>query len=68
MSDMKSFMQDSNLLVFMMEVASASGMLVHFYQTTQHNNPEDRYLQITIFVLWKPLSYFIAYAAGDLNH
>jgi hypothetical protein len=28
-----------------MEAASTSEMLVNFYQTTQHNNPEDSHLQ-----------------------
>jgi hypothetical protein len=51
----------------MMEVASASEMLLYFYHATQHNNPEHRHLQIIIFVLWKPLSYFITYAASNLN-
>jgi hypothetical protein len=28
----------------MMEAAKSSGMLVNFYQTTLHNNPEDSHL------------------------
>jgi uncharacterized membrane protein len=31
----------------MMEAANTSEMLINFYQTTNHKNPEDSHLQLT---------------------
>jgi hypothetical protein len=35
-------------ITLMMEALRISEMLVNFYQTTWHNNPEDSHLQFTI--------------------
>jgi hypothetical protein len=36
----------ASIIALMMEAANTSEMLVTFYQTTWHNNPEDYHLQI----------------------
>jgi hypothetical protein len=38
----------ASIVCTMMEAASTSGMLVNFYQTTQHNIPDNSHLQRTL--------------------
>jgi hypothetical protein len=44
-------------MTLMMEAASTSETLVHFYQVTWHNNPEDSHLHTHCHENLKPHEY-----------
>jgi hypothetical protein len=53
----------------MKELASTSEMLVNFYQTTPHNNPEDSHLDMPhVYELFGMLTFTLSHTLHILLH